>query len=415
VIDLDRWQEILETIRAGKLRTAATALSVAWGIFMLVILLGAGKGIQNGAEHSFRDDAVNSLWLYSGQTSIPHAGYGRHRQIRFTDDDYDALLATIPEIESISGRFYLSGEFTVKYGDTVSSFDVRACHPGHQFLENTAITHGRFLNDADLAERRKVAVIGPRVIELLFASSARGRKDPIGEWIDIRGTPYRVVGTYHDTGGDRELSKIYVPITTARTAFGGGDRIHQLMFTVQATDSESSLRMADQTRRLLAARHDFSVDDDKALRIRNNLEMAEQMTNLFGRIRIFIWIVGVGTIVAGIVGVSNIMLIAVRERTREIGIRKALGATPSMIVRQIVLESLVITGVSGYVGLFAGLGALELFNLYVPPTDYLRNPEANLWVVAGATALLVVSGLLAGYFPARLAARVQPVEALRAE
>ncbi len=409
MFDADRWHEILETLRRSKLRTAATSLSVAWGIFMLVILLGAGRGLQNGVEHNMQDDAINSIWIYRGSTSKPHAGYGVGRRIRFDNDDYDALLETINEIEHSTGRFYLWREFTVRYKNKVSSFEVRACHPGHRYIENTLITSGRFLNEADLLERRKVAVIGPRVVDMLF-----GKRDPIGEWIEVSRTPYRVVGVFNDTGWERELSKIYVPITTAQTAYGGGTQIHQIMFTVGRTGEQKSREIADEAKRLLAARHDFAVDDKRAIRVRNNVEGAAKMEGLFAGIRIFIWIVGIGTILAGIIGVSNIMLISVHERTREIGVRKALGATPRTIVGQIVTEALLITSVSGYVGLVFGLGLLELIRRYAPPSDFFLNPEANLGVVLSATALLIVAGVAAGYFPARMAARINPVEALRA-
>jgi putative ABC transport system permease protein len=410
MFDGDQWREIVETLRRSKLRTAATALSVAWGIFMLVILLGAGRGIQNGVEASFSDDAQNSIWVYRGRTAKAHAGYGTRRDVRLQIGDYEALLDSIEEVGHATARFYLSGQFTVKYGSETSAFDVRACHPGHQFLENTIITEGRFINDIDLRERRKVAVIGPKVVDILF-----GRRKALGEWIEVSGTPYRVVGLFDDTGWEGEKSVIYIPITTAQTAYGGGEQVHQIMFTVGDATAEESRRIADHTRRLLAARHHFSPDDTTAVRVRNNVENAERFLGLFASIELFVWIVGIGTILAGIVGVSNIMLISVRERTKEIGIRKALGATPGVIVRQIVVEGLLITSASGYLGMVAGLGLLELVQRYVPPNDYFRSPEADLGVVGAATAVLVISGVLAGWFPARLAARINPVEALRAE
>lgn len=408
---MDRLYELLETLRTAKLRTAVTALSVAWGIFMLVVLLGAGAGIQNGAEHEFRDDATNSLWVYRGTTSLPFEGHKIGRSIKLDDDDYAAIKDGIDGVERITGRYYIQGQFTVSYRGTVSSFDVRACHPDHQFIENTIVRSGRFLNDLDLVERRKVAVVGPVAVERLFKGS-----DPIGEWIDVNGTMYRVVGVFEDEGGEEEESKLYIPISTAQTAYGGASQIHQLMFTIGGGDDvEHASSVVEETKRLLAGRHHFSPKDKRAVRVRNTIEEFQRVVLLFRRIRVFIWIVGVGTIVAGIVGVSNIMLISVRERTREIGIKKALGATPWAIVSQILLESLIVTGVSGYTGLVAGVGLLELVRTKLPPSDFFRNPEVDLSVVFGALALLVFSGLLAGYFPARLAAKVNPIVALRAE
>ena len=410
MFDSDRWLEILETIRMSKMRTAATALAVAWGIFMLVVLLGAGRGLQNGVEHNFQDDAVNTLWIYDGVTSRAHAGYNKGRRIQFFNDDFKALLAEIEEVEHSTGRFYLGGEFTVKYGREVSSYEVRSTHPGHRFIEGSIVTDGRFINDADVREKRKVAVIGKPANERLF----RGR-NPIGKWIEVRGTPFRVVGVFRDDGWAGENQKIYIPISTAQSVYGGGDRVHQMMFTMGGASAEDSERIAYRVRRMLAARKEFAVDDQRAIRIRNSLKNYERVASLFSAINLFIWIVGIGTILAGIIGVSNIMLIAVRERTREIGVRKALGATPATIVKQIVLEALVITSVSGYIGLIAGLGVIELVREYVPPSDLFRNPDADLSVVVGATILLIVSGVLAGFFPARLAAKINPVEALRAE
>ncbi|MBL8743920.1 MAG: ABC transporter permease [Myxococcales bacterium] len=408
---MDRLRELYETLRTAKLRTAVTALSVAWGIFMLVVLLGAGAGIQNGAEHEFRDDATNAIWVFRGTTSLPFEGHKVGRQVRLTDEDYDAVLRNIDGVTHITGRFYLSGQFTVSYGKVVTAFDVRSVHPGHMYLENTQITEGRYINDLDVAERRKVVVIGPVAVDRLFKGAS-----PIGEWISVKGVMYRVVGVFKDDGGESEESTIYIPISTAQTAYGGASQIHQLMFTIDESSTvEESVAIAEETKRLVAGRHHFSPKDKRAVRVRNTIEDFQRVLLLFERIRVFIWIVGVGTIVAGIVGVSNIMLISVRERTKEIGIRKALGATPWAIISQVLLESLIVTGVSGYTGLLAGVGLLELVRKHVPPTDFFRNPEVDLGVAGGALLLLVFSGLLAGYFPARLAAKVNPIVALRAE
>ncbi|HTJ80462.1 MAG TPA: ABC transporter permease [Polyangiaceae bacterium] len=410
-MSLEPFVELIETLRTAKLRTAVTALSVAWGIFMLVILLAAGAGIQNGAEHEFRDDATNSIWVYRGTTSIPFEGHKIGRPVKLDDDDYDAIRHEIDGVEQITGRFYIQSQFTVSYRGTVSSFDVRACHPGHRFIENTQILEGRFINELDLQERRKVAVIGPIAVDRLFH-----KKAALGEWIDINGTMYRVVGIFDDDGGEEEQAKIYIPIATAQMAYGGPKQIHQIMFTIGGdADTARSEAVVEETKRLLARRHHYAVTDKSAVRVRNTIEDFQRVLTLFARIRFFIWIVGFGTIVAGIVGVSNIMLISVRERTKEIGIRKALGATPWKIVSQILLEALVVTGTSGYVGLVAGLALVEVVRRNVPPSDYFRNPEVNLGVAAGATVLLVFAGLLAGYFPARLAAKVSPIVALRAE
>ena len=410
ILSLDRWQEIFDTIRRNKLRTFLTSLSVAWGIFMLVLLLGAGTGLRNGVEHDFRDDAINSLWLWSGNTSMPFEGHGIGRRIQFTNADYDLIAQRFPAAEHLTGRFYLRGNLMVSYGAKNSSFDVRSVHPAHRHLENTIITAGRFLNDLDLAERRKVAVIGEAVARFLF-----GEADPLGAWIQINNIQYKVIGIFRDEGGEGELRKIYIPISTAQMAYGGGNDIHQLMFTVGDAGTEQSKRIEQEVRTLLAGRHRFAPEDKRALRIRNNLERAATINALFDGIQLFVWVIGGLTVIAGIVGVSNIMLISVKERTKEIGVRKALGATPGAIVGQIVQEAIVLTGVSGYLGLVAGIGLLELVNRYVPESDYLRNPQVDLGVALVATGLLVFCGALAGYFPARRAARVDPVVALRDE
>lgn len=407
---LDRWQEIYDVLRKNKLRTSLTALSVAWGIFMLVILLGAGRGLENSVVHDFKDDAVNSIWLWAGETSIPYKGHAVGRDIRFDNHDYE-LLRTVGGVDKVTGRFYLPGRAAVvTYGDKHTSYEVRAVHPDHRYLENTTMTAGRFINQLDLDGRRKVCVIGTAVIDFLFEG-----EPPIGKAIEINGLIFKVVGTFNDDGGDDENRKIYLPITTAQIAFSGHDRINRLMFTVGNADVPTSQAIAAVVTERIAGNHDFSPDDDKAIRVRNNVENYQRVTQIFAMISAFIWIIGAGTVVAGIVGVSNIMMISVKERTREIGLRKAIGATPWSIIGTILREAVVLTSVAGYMGMVAGIGFLELVSRAMGDNDYLRDPQVDLTVVLTAMGLLVFFGALAGFFPARRAAKVNPIVALRDE
>jgi len=408
MFDIDKWQEIFATIRQNWLRTLLTAFSVSWGIFMLVILLGAGNGLQSGAQWTFRDDAINSLWIYRGKTSLPHKGHKPGRQIEFTNEDYEYLKTQIPGVEHITSRFYVWTELIVRYKNESSSFDIRSTHPDHKYIENTLVTEGRFLNDKDIAEKRKVTAIGALVQEQLF-----GRESALGKYLEINGIPFKVVGIFKDEGGDGEMRKMYIPISTAQQLFSGGNKVHQIMLTTGDADLPATLRMEEQILNLLAQRHHFDPKDERAVRIRNNTERFESINNVLTGIEVFVWVIGIGTLIAGIVGVSNIMLILVKERTQEIGIRKALGATPLSIVLLIVQESVLITAVAGYLGLIAGVGLLEAANAFMPEDGFFRNPHIDFRVGVTATVLLVVAGTLAGLFPAIRAARVQTIEAIR--
>jgi len=408
VFDLDTWQEIVATLRQNKLRAFLTGFSVAWGIFMLVVLLGSGTGLAHGIEYQFRDDAINSVWVSSGQTSVPYKGLRPGRDVQFTNADHDELSSQVDGVEHITSRFYASGELNVTYGSEFGSFDIRSVHPDHQYLEKTQVTEGRFLNDLDIAERRKVATIGVLVAEALF-----GKQPPIGRYIEINGIPFRVVGVFEDEGGEGEMSKIYLPISTAQRTFNGADRVSQIMYTTGDADLAASQRMVEDTRDRLADRHDFAPDDARAVFIRNNAEFFQQFIGIMAGIRLFIWVIGIGTLLAGVVGVSNIMMIVVKERTREIGVRKALGATPGSVLGLILLESVLITSVAGYIGLVLGVGVLEAVGSRLPETSFFLDPSVDLRVAVAATVLLVVAGTLAGLVPARRAAGIPPVEALR--
>lgn len=402
--------ELWDVLRRNALRTLLTGLSVAWGVFMLVVLLGAGKGLENGANWEFRDDAQNSISIGGGKTSVPFAGRSPGRPIQFKNQDFADLPRKVQGIEHFTGRFWLWGEFSVTYGSKRASFSILGVHPDHRFLEKTLMTRGRYLDAIDQAEKRKVCVIGRKVREVLFGSD-----DPVGEYLNIRGLAYKVVGEFEDVGGENELLKIYVPISTAQLVYNQPHIIHQLIFTVGDANVEQSQAMVEQARRVLAKNHGFSLEDRRALRIGNNLEQFTRITGVFRWINIFVWIVGVGTLLAGIVGIGNIMLISVAERTKEIGIRKALGATPAAIIRMVLAEALVLTGVSGYAGLVAGVGVVELVAARFKDAPFFRQPSVSLQVAVSATLLIMVAGALAGFFPAYRAARVNPIVALRSE
>ncbi len=414
MFSLDRWQEIFDTLWRSKLRTALTAFSMAWGIFMLVVLLGLGNGLQAGVQSGFADDATNSIWMFAGRTSQPSEGMPVGRRIVFDNRDVDAI-DDIEEVDHITGRFFLrgsqfGGELSVRVGAKSSSFDVRAVHPGHLYLEKTAMEAGRYLNETDIALRRKVTVIGVPVATFLF-----GHTDVIGQWIEVNRVPFEIIGLFSDAGGEGEEKKIYLPITTAQGAFNGAQRVNQIMFTVGDASVEESKALADEAKALLAEKHSFGADDPQAVRVRNNVENFQSFQQIFTMISWFVGLMGLCTIVAGVVGISNIMMIVVKERTKEIGIRKALGATPFNIVASIVQESLFLTAVAGYMGLVAGVGLLALIGSAVPPGEMFGEPTVDLWLAIGATIVLMIAGTLAGLFPALTAARVNPIVALRDE
>ncbi|MEM7551403.1 MAG: ABC transporter permease [Bacteroidota bacterium] len=415
MFDIDKWQEIFHTIRKNKLRTFITAFNVAWGIFILILLVGFGRGFSNGVENQFRDDATNSIWIWAGQTSKAHKGMKPGRNIQLTNQDFEAVNR-INGVEYITARYYLRGEFTVRYKDRYSSFSVRACHPDHQYLEKTIVTKGRYLNQKDLDDKRKVTSIGTEVVKVLF-----GNEDPIGKYIDINGIPYKVVGVYEDEGGEGEIKIIYIPITTAQTAYGAGNKINQIMFTMGDASLAESITIQNSVDELLRERLIIAEDDERAIRVNNSLEDFMRFQNLFAGIRGFLFFVGICTLIAGVVGISNIMLIVVKERTREIGVRKAIGATPRSVIGLFLMEALLITLASGYIGLVGGIAFIEfdvlsnMMETFGFPMDFFRNPQINIRGAIGATVVLAIAGTLAGYFPARRAAKIRPIEALRDE
>ncbi|MBP6978490.1 MAG: ABC transporter permease [Bacteroidales bacterium] len=410
MFDVDKWQEIFSTISRNKLRTFLTAFSVAWGIFMLIILLGSGKGLENGIKEQFRDDATNSIWVNQGTTSMAYKGLKPGRNIQFTNDDH-SVIRDLPNVDHAAGRFSIWENTTISYKNRYATYDIIATHPDYAYLEKLQVKSGRYLNELDIKEFRKSVALGEVVERELFKG-----EPAVNQYIMVAGIPFKVVGIFTDPGGDRDLSRVYIPISTAQRVFNRGNKLNQISLTVGDVTIEQSKQTVESIRRELSKRHTIHPEDNRALFIWNTFEEYKKFLSLFSSIRIFIWIIGIGTLIAGIVGVSNIMIVVVNERTKEIGIRKSLGATPGSIIGLILQESILITAFAGYLGLIAGVGLLELISPYFSDGEnFFRNPEVDLRVALMATGILVLAGAIAGLIPARKAAAIRPIEALRNE
>jgi len=414
MFDIERWQEIFETLSKNKLRTFLTGLSVASGIFILVILLGFSKGIENGVKSQFEQDATNRVSVWTGVTTKEHKGLNPGRYIQLKNSSFDAVETKYDEYLEYRTKDYMIWGGTVTYNNETGNYRVRGTLPDNQFIENADIGSGRFINQSDVDESKKVAVIGNKMKEDLFKD-----EDPINKNVQVFGMNFKVVGVFYDPGGDREEGQVYIPITAAQKVFNAGENIRNMKFTVKMADNfdeavEQSNAIASGIEQQLKEIHVVAPDDTSAVRVYNTLEEAQKIYSLIATIRAVFWFVGIGTIIAGIVGVGNIMLIIVKERTKEIGIRKALGALPISIVGMILQESVFVTMFAGLFGLIFGLGLLELVGPQIE-SDFIKYPQVDFNIALTTVFLLVFAGALAGFFPAYRAAMIKPIDALRDE
>jgi len=416
MFDLDSWIEIYNSIRKNPTRTLFTALGVFWGIFMLIILLGAGNGLHNAVVRDFSGTAANSFFIWTQSTSIPYKGLPKGRTFSFTNDDIAALKEGVPEIQYLAPRNQLGGfrnlSNSIVRGEKSGSFSVMGDMPEIFFIESTKIVEGRFLNKLDVEEKRKVAVIGGRVKSVLFEPG----EDPIDEYIRINGIYFKVIGLYKSSNADSEEddATIYLPFSSYQQAFNGGDRIQ--WFSVAAYPDVDAVAAEEKALAILKKRHKVAPEDQRALGHFNLAEEYSKVTGLLAAIKALVLFVGIATLVAGAIGVSNIMLVVVKERTKEIGVRRALGATPFVIVSQIVLEAVVLTGIAGYMGMIVGVSFVELVASLVPEdAEMFYNPGVEVSTIFMALGILVVSGALAGFLPAQRAMSISTVDALRAD
>ena len=415
MFDLERWQEIFDTIRKNKLRTLLTGISVASGIFILVVLLGFGQGMQNGIAQEFARDASNMIGVWTQVTTKEYKGLNPGRPIHLRQENYDAVEQMYMDKLEYKSPQYRVWDASINYGKESGGYSIWGSSPDFQQLENAFMSHGRFLNYYDEQQKSKVVVISNKIHRELMNKV----ENPVGRHIDISNLSFKIVGVYGDAGGEREEEKIYMPISTAQVVFNGGDSLNMMYFTLKpAATFEQSLadseKFTEELQTYLKQVHQVAPDDQSAINTFNTLEEVQRFHNLTGGIRMFFWFVGVCTIIAGIVGVSNIMLIIVKERTREIGVRKALGAKPWSIVAMILHEAVFVTAVSGFGGLIFSMGLLEIVGPNVE-VDYVVNPSINFNVALTTVLLLIFAGALAGFFPAWRAASIKPIEALRDE
>lgn len=420
MFDTDKWQEIIYSLRQNKLRSFLTAFGVFWGIFMLIVMLGSGNGLQNGVTQGFGDFATNSVFIWTQRTTVEYKGFPKGRFFNYDNDDIVAIQKNVKNIKYLAPRLRAGG---FRGGDNVvrglnsGAFQINGDFPDINLIDPVNIDEGRFINDIDIEQKRKVVVIGKRVQESLF----RPDEDPLGEYIRIQGVYFKVVGVFSSKKsgerGDHDNQAIYMPFSTLQKTYNYGDIVG--VFAITAHDNVSVATVEDEAIKLLKKRHLIAPEDDQAIGHFNVEKEYKQMRGVFMGIDGLIWLVGIGTLLAGVIGVSNIMLVIVKERTKEIGIQRAIGATPFKIMSQIITESVFITAFAGYFGLVVGVGIVELVNFALlksgADSNMFRNPEVDFQIAVIALIILVVSGALAGFVPAKRAVSIKPIDALRTE
>lgn len=416
MFDLDNWIEIFASIRKNKLRTFLTGFSISWSIFMFIILLASSNGARNGIMKTFGSRDVNSISVFGRETSLPFNGFPDNRKIKLDQEDYEHVNNYIQQKEFISPCIDVAAIASSKTDYTPVS--LVGVHPEYTHINGISIKdkQGRFINDFDIRKQRKVAVINQRLKEVLYQE-----EDPLGKDIIINKLHFTVVGVFEETVSSNK-EKAYIPFSTAQLLFYKGWGFTSLAFSIKECDSEKeNEQFTQELISSLSKIHHFSPNDEQAIRLMDKLELYLQTQGIFNAVNAFIWVIGIGTLFAGIVGISNIMLISVRERTKEFGIRKALGARSYSILRGIIIESVVITTIFGYFGLFSGIACSKLFDWFLKYNDQIasieifENPSVDISTAIGAMLTLVVVGMLAGYFPAKLAVKIPPVEAMRME
>jgi putative ABC transport system permease protein len=417
LFDLDHWQEIWITITHNKSRSTLTAFGVFWGMFMLVAMVGAGNALDKGISSQIEGFATNSCFFWTNPTTEPYLGFRKGRYWNMTNSDIPIIRERVKELQYISPVLFSGGggsEKNVVRGERNGAYLVKGCYPEYDLIEKSNMIYGRYVNDIDIAERRKVCVIGERIYEVLFQPG----EDPVGKQIRVNGIYFQVIGVARSTSGvsigGQTAETVVLPFSTMQQAFNQGNIIH---FVAATANHGTPVKIVqDQITAILKQQHQISPDDKEAVGGMNIEEQFNMFSYLGIGIASLIWIVGLGTLFAGAIGVSNIMLVTVRERTREIGIRRALGATPRAIIGQIMSESIVLTVIAGILGIVFGVGILAATGIVLSQGDqFFKDPQISFGMAVGSLMILIVIGTLAGMIPAQRAMMIKPIEAIREE
>lgn len=415
VLDLDRWQEIWATITQNKSRSVLTAFGVFWGMFMLVVMVGAGSALQKGINSNIEGFATNSCFIWAQQTSEPYKGFKKGRQWEMKNSDIPVLLNNTPEIEYLAPVLFGGrGTNNVVRNDVAGSFSVKGNYPVYNLVDESKMVYGRYINDIDIAEQRKVCIIGERVYEVLFPT----KENPIGKQIKVNGIYFQVIGVSRHLSsvniGGNEKETVVLPFSTMQQAYNMGNDVH--FMAVTAKPGVKVKVIEDKIRQILKQLNNISPDDKTAVGGMNIEDEFTMFLYLGLGIAFLIWFVGVGTLIAGGIGISNIMLVTIRERTKEIGIRRALGATPRTIITQILSESIILTLIAGISGLMFGVGLLHAAGIILSQGDqFFKDPQISFVVAIASLMILVIIGTFAGFLPAKRAMNIKPIEAIREE
>ncbi|MEM9066928.1 MAG: ABC transporter permease [Myxococcota bacterium] len=406
---MDLLFETWESLTRRPLRTATTAFGVFWGMLLLVVMLGAAEGFRNGVDRLFQDDSATSVWISAGATSRSFEGMPAGRTIELTIDDVDAIAANLEELRDVSPRYPVQATVTAPRTGRTAGLPVYAIGPGYGAVERTQVWRGRLLNELDEERARNVVIVGRRAAEILFDRA----ESALGEWLDVSGNRFRIVGVFTDAGGDGEMRRVFLPYASLPHTFDASRRT-KLIVAMSDPEARPAL-IRDRVRRLLARRHRFAADDPTALEVDIAMEQWEKFSALMTGIELMVLVIGLGTLLTATSGVSNILLVSVRERTREIGLRRALGASATEIFAMVIAEAVLIASVAGALGVGAGLALLKAIRDLGVRSDFFERPAVDALAIWALLGVLVAIGALAGVFPARQAVRWTPAEALRDE
>ena len=409
MFDIDRWQEIFSSIRSNVLRTVLSGFTVALGLYIFIVLFGIGKGLQNAFQEGFTRDAQNLISIFTGKTTIAYEGLQADRQVTLNNSDYNAIVDAHPEKVQYSTPRY-STNLNVKNGKESGFYQISGANDEEVKIENRQLLNGRFISPKDIDEKQNVAVIGRMVQRDLIKNG-----DPVGKELEINGSVFKVIGVFSDDGGDWDERMISIPISTLQQMKKGSDTVSTVYIAYdEKLNPEQALAYSDQLKKELKARKKVSPDDENAVVVRNRAEGLKDSFQFLFVITMIVGFIGLGTLLAGIIGISNIMVYIVKERTQEIGVRKAIGAKPRSIVTLIIQESIVITVISGLIGVALGVLTLKLIGNSLEEY-FIKDPSVGWLLITAAFISLVMSGLLAGFVPAYRASKIKPIEALRAE